>query len=257
LKFTRYQVNGAVQYGIVSDDMVTKITAEPWTNYEISSEKHPLSSVKLLAPTMPSKIVAIGLNYKSHLGDRIPPTVPEPFFKTPSCIVGPDDCIILPKDSNVVQEEAELAVVLGKTCKDATKEDALEYVFGYTCANDVSERNWQSNDLQWWRAKSSDTFGPIGPFIVTGLDPYNLDIRAKLNGEIVQNSNTSDLLFDVPSIIEWVSKFLTLEPGDLILTGTPGTTATLNDGDTIEVEVEGIGILSNCVKSQFGSSAMC
>ncbi len=250
MKFARYESNGTIQYGIVSGDTVSKITGEPWGEYEISSDTDTLSSIKILAPTLPSKMIAIGLNYKSHLGDKTAPSVPEPFIKTPSCIVGPDDCIVLPTDSSIVQEEAELAIIFGKTCRNATKENALDYIFGYTCANDVSERDWQKNDLQWTRAKSSDTFGPIGPFIVTELDPSNLAISARLNGETVQSSNTSDLLFDVPSIIEWVSKFITMEPGDLILTGTPGTTATLNDGDTIEIEVEGIGVLSNCVKTQ-------
>jgi 2-keto-4-pentenoate hydratase/2-oxohepta-3-ene-1,7-dioic acid hydratase in catechol pathway len=195
-------------------------------------------------------MVAIGLNYKSHLGDRTPPAVPEPFFKTPSCVVGQGDTIVLPKDSNLVQEEAELAIVFGKQCRNASKENALDFIFGYTCANDVSERNWQKGDLQWWRAKSSDTFGPIGPFIVTGLNPGNLDIEARLNGKVVQQSNTSDLLYDVPTIIEWVSKVMTLEPGDVILTGTPGTTATLSPGDTVEIELEGIGVLSNPVAAE-------
>tara|TARA_Y100000590_G_scaffold73383_1_gene80811 strand:- start:1497 stop:2249 length:753 start_codon:yes stop_codon:yes gene_type:complete len=250
LKFARYELDGAVHYGIVSGDTVNRITGNPWEKYEVAKESESISSIKILAPTAPSKIIAIGLNYKSHLGDKTAPSVPEPFIKTPSCIVGPNDCIVLPTDSNIVQEEAELAIIFGKTCRNATKQNALDYVFGYTCANDVSERDWQKNDLQWTRAKSSDTFGPIGPFIVTGLDPYNLAISARLNGQTVQSSNTSDLLFDVPSIIEWVSKFITMEPGDLILTGTPGTTATLNDGDTIEIEVEGIGVLSNCVKAE-------
>ncbi len=250
MKFARYELDGAVHYGIVSGDTVNRITGNPWEKYEVAKESESISSIKILAPTAPSKIIAIGLNYKSHLGDKTAPSVPEPFIKTPSCIVGPNDCIVLPTDSNIVQEEAELAIIFGKTCRNATKQNALDYVFGYTCANDVSERDWQKNDLQWTRAKSSDTFGPIGPFIVTGLDPYNLAISARLNGQTVQSSNTSDLLFDVPSIIEWVSKFITMEPGDLILTGTPGTTATLNDGDTIEIEVEGIGVLSNCVKAE-------
>ncbi|MBR61144.1 MAG: fumarylacetoacetate hydrolase [Dehalococcoidia bacterium] len=250
MKFARYELDGAVHYGIVSGDTVNRITGNPWEKYEVAKESESISSIKILAPTAPSKIIAIGLNYKSHLGDKTAPSVPEPFIKTPSCIVGPNDCIVLPTDSTIVQEEAELAIIFGKTCRNATKQNALDYVFGYTCANDVSERDWQKNDLQWTRAKSSDTFGPIGPFIVTGLDPSNLAISARLNGQTVQSSNTSDLLFDVPSIIEWVSKFITMEPGDLILTGTPGTTATLNDGDTIEIEVEGIGVLSNCVKAE-------
>ncbi len=250
MKFARYEADGRVQYGVVEGHTVTRITAAAWESHETTSDIRSLASVRLLAPTTPSKMVAIGLNYKSHLGDREPPKVPEPFFKTPSCVVGQSDAIVLPRESNLVQEEAELAVVFGKRCRGATRANALDYVFGYTCANDVSERNWQSGDLQWWRAKSSDTFGPIGPFIVTGLNPGNLAIEARLNGEVVQKSNTSDLLYDVPTIIEWVSKVMTLEPGDLILTGTPGTTATLNPGDTVEIELDGIGVLSNPVVAE-------
>jgi 2-keto-4-pentenoate hydratase/2-oxohepta-3-ene-1,7-dioic acid hydratase in catechol pathway len=250
MKFARYEADGRVQFGVVEGGNVTRITAAPWESHETTSDRRSLSDVKLLAPTAPSKMVAIGLNYKSHLGDRTPPAVPEPFFKTPSCVVGQGDTIVLPKDSNLVQEEAELAIVFGKQCRNASKENALDFIFGYTCANDVSERNWQKGDLQWWRAKSSDTFGPIGPFIVTGLNPGNLDIEARLNGKVVQQSNTSDLLYDVPTIIEWVSKVMTLEPGDVILTGTPGTTATLSPGDTVEIELEGIGVLSNPVAAE-------
>ncbi len=250
MKYARYEADGAAHYGVVDGDNVTRITAAPWESFDTTSDSRSLDSVRLLAPTTPSKMVAIGLNYKSHLGDRTPPAVPEPFFKTPSCVVGQGDTIVLPRDSTLVQEEAELAVVFGKRCRNASKENALGYVFGYTCANDVSERNWQSDDLQWWRAKSSDTFGPIGPFIVTGLNPGNLGIEARLNGGVVQQSNTSDLLYDVPTIIEWVSKVMTLEPGDVILTGTPGTTATLSPGDTVEIELEGIGVLSNPVEAE-------
>ena len=247
MKFARYEIDGRVEFGVVEGDAVTRITAAPWESHEVTSDARPLSAVRLLAPTAPSKIIAIGLNYRSHLGDRVPPKVPEPFFKTPSCVVGPGDAIVLPQDSNLVQEEAELAIVFGKRCRGATRENALSFVFGYTCANDVSERDWQSGDLQWWRAKSSDTFGPLGPFIATDIDPGNLAIEARVNGEVVQQSNTSDLLYDVPTIIEWVSRVMTLEPGDVILTGTPGTTATLKPGDTVEIELQGIGVLRNPV----------
>lgn len=250
MKFARYTVEGNIAYGVVEGDLITRITGAPWNSYEKTSDSQPLASVRLLAPTAPSKIVAIGLNYKSHLGDRKPPEVPEPFLKTPSSVIGPGDTIVLPAESNVVQEEAELAVVFGRRCRGATRSNALEYVFGYTCANDVSEREWQAGDLQWWRAKSSDTFGPLGPFLVTDLDPGNLAIEARVNGKVVQQSNTADLLYGVEVIIEWVSRVMTLEPGDVILTGTPGTTATLQNGDTVEVELEGIGILSNSVKSE-------
>lgn len=250
MKFARYEVDGRIEYGIVYGDTVTPITAAPWEPHETTSESLSLGAVRLLAPTAPSKMVAIGLNYKSHLGDRVPPKVPEPFFKTPSCVVGPGETVVLPRDSNKVQEEAELAIVFGKRCRNATRTNALEHIFGYTCANDVSERDWQAGDLQWWRAKSSDTFGPLGPYLVTDLDPGNLAIEARLNGEVVQRSNTSDLLYDVPTIIEWVSRVMTLEPGDVILTGTPGTTATLSPGDTVEIELEGVGVLSNPVAAE-------
>ena len=250
MRYARYEADGGARYGIVEGDSITPISAEPWAEHQAAGEPVPLSGVRLLAPAAPSKLVAIGLNYRSHLGDREPPKVPEPFLKTPSCVVGPGDAIVLPAESAVVQEEAELAVVIGTRCRRASRQDALGFVFGYTCANDVSERDWQSGDLQWWRAKSSDTFGPLGPVIATGLDPSGLAIEARVNGEVVQQSSTADLLFDVPAIIEWVSRAMTLEPGDVILTGTPGTTATLSAGDTVEVELEGIGVLSNPVASE-------
>ncbi len=250
MKFARYEAGGQVHHGIVEDETVTDITASPVDDYQVTQTKRSLSDVRLLAPILPGKLVAIGLNYKSHLGDREPPSVPEPFLKTPSSLVGPGDDIVLPRESNKVQEEAELTVVIGRRCKGATKANALEYVLGYTCGNDVSERNWQRGDLQWWRAKSADTFTPLGPFIVTGLDPANLDLEARVNGETVQKSNTSDLLYDVPTIIEWVTRVMTLEPGDVILTGTPGQPGDLHDGDTVEIEVEGVGVLSNPVRAE-------
>jgi 2-keto-4-pentenoate hydratase/2-oxohepta-3-ene-1,7-dioic acid hydratase in catechol pathway len=250
MKFARYQAGESVEYGIVEGETVTRITAAPWGDYETTTDVRPVSSVRLLAPAEPSKMVAIGLNYRSHLGDREAPKVPEPFLKTPSSVIGPGDPIVLPAESEVVQEEAELAVVFGKRCRRASRVDALSYVLGYTCANDVSERGWQAGDLQWWRAKSADTFGPIGPIIVTDLDPANLAIEARVNGEVVQKSNTADLLYDIPAIIEWVSRVMTLEPGDVILTGTPGTTATISPGDTVEIELEGVGVLSNPVRDE-------
>ena len=252
--FARYEANGEVAYGVVEGDTVKQISARPFEDYQITGQTHPLSDVRLLAPVEPSKIVAIGLNYRSHLGDREPPKVPEPFLKTPSSIIGPNDTIVIPREAIEegvnVQEEAELTVVIGKRCKRATKDNALSYVLGYTCGNDVSGRPWQRNDLQWWRAKSSDTFTPLGPFIVTDLDPDNLNLAARVNGETAQDSNTSDLLHNVPTIIEFVSRAMTLEPGDVIMTGTPGEPVDIKDGDKVEIEVEGVGVLSNPVKTE-------
>ena len=254
MKFVRFEAHGETAYGSVEGEMVRQMTASPFEEYQVTDHAHPLSHVKLLAPVMPRKIVAIGLNYKSHLGDRKPPEVPEPFFKTSSSVIAPEEHIVIPKEaiegSLNVQEEAELTVVIGRRCKRATKADALSYVVGYTCGNDVSVRPWQFNDLQWWRGKSSDTFAPLGPYIVTDLDPSNLGISARINGRTVQDATTADLIHDVPSIIEFVSRAMTLEPGDVIMTGTPGQPEDINPGDSVEIEVEGVGVLRNPVRAE-------
>ena len=253
-KFVRYEAHGEIAYGVVEGDVAKQLTASPLEEYEVTDHTHRLSEVKLLAPVVPNKVVAIGLNYRSHLGDREPPKVPEPFFKTTSSVIGPGEAIVIPREAIEegvrVQPEAELSLVIGKQCKRATRENALSFVLGYTCGNDVSARNWQRNDLQWWRAKSSDTFTPLGPFIVTDLDPGNLHLMGRINGKTVQDQVTSDLLYDVPTIIEFVSRVVTLEPGDVIMTGTPGAPGDIRDGDTVEIEVDGIGVLSNPVRAE-------
>ena len=254
MKYARYEAHGEIAYGVVEGDSVKQITAAPFEDHEVTDHTHGLSEVTFLAPVVPGKIVAIGLNYKSHLGDREPPKVPEPFFKTASALIGPDDPIVIPREAIEegvhVQPEAEFSVVIGKRCKRVSRADALSYVLGYTCGNDVSARNWQRNDLQWWRAKSSDTFAPIGPYIVTDLDPGNARLICRINGETVQEQSTSDLVHDVPRIIEFVSSVVTLEPGDVIMTGTPGRPGDIHPGDTVEVEVEGVGVLRNPVTAE-------
>ena len=247
MKFARYEIAGDVSYGVVEGDSVARITGTPFGKYEATEETHPLSDVKLLAPCDPGKVIAIGLNYASHLGDMKPPEVPEPFLKTPSAVIGPGGPIVIPSGARQVEEEGELTVVIGRRCKGATRENALSYVLGYTCGNDVSAREWQDGDLQWWRAKSSDTFAPLGPYIATDIDPGNLNLQARVNGEVEQDSNTSDLIHGVPRLVEFVSAVMTLEAGDVIMTGTPGHTGGLNPGDTVEIEIEGIGVLSNTV----------
>jgi 2-keto-4-pentenoate hydratase/2-oxohepta-3-ene-1,7-dioic acid hydratase in catechol pathway len=254
MKYARYEAHGEIAYGVVEGDSVKEITAAPFEDHQVTDHTHGLSEVTLLAPVVPGKIVAIGLNYKSHLGDREPPKVPEPFYKTTSALIGPDDPIIIPREAIEegvnVQPEAEFTLVIGKRCKRASRADALSYVLGYTCGNDVSARDWQRNDLQWWRAKSSDTFAPIGPFIVSDLDPSNVRLICRINGEVVQDQLTSDLLYDVPRIIEFVSSMITLEPGDVIMTGTPGSPGNIHAGDVVEVEVEGVGVLRNPVTAE-------
>lgn len=252
--FARYSLGETRKYGILDGEFITRIEGRPYDDYQVTNETHPLSKVRLLAPVEPSKIIAIGLNYKSHLGDKKPPSVPEPFLKTPSSVIGPDDSIIIPREAlenNInIQEEAELTAVIGRRCKRVKKKDALDYVLGYTCGNDVSGRPWQRDDLSWWRAKSSDTFTSIGPVIVTDLDPFNLDIKARVNGNTAQDSNTSDLLYDLPTIIEFVTRAMTLEPGDVIMTGTPGEPVDIRGGDSVEIELEGVGILRNSVENE-------
>ncbi len=253
-KYVRYEAHGETAYGVVEGDTVKQITGPPYEAHEVTDHTHALSEVKLLAPVVPNKVVAIGLNYRSHLGDRTPPKVPEPFFKTTSSVIGTGESVVIPRDAIAegvkVQPEAELSLVIGKRCKGATKANALSYVLGYTCGNDISARDWQANDLQWWRAKSSDTFTPLGPFIVTDLDPGNLHLMGRINGKVVQDQVTSDLLYDVPTIIEFVSRVMTLEPGDVIMTGTPGAPGDIHEGDVMEIEIEGIGVLRNPVRAE-------
>jgi 2-keto-4-pentenoate hydratase/2-oxohepta-3-ene-1,7-dioic acid hydratase in catechol pathway len=252
MKFARFETKGKAAYGIVDGDTITEISAAPFEAYKVTKNKYAPSKVRLLAPCCPSKMLATALNYKSHL-PHLPniatqaPTQPELFFKVPSSIANPGDTIILPKKAERVEEEAELVVVIGKRCCKVEVKDAMAYVFGYTAGNDVSARPWQRGDKQWWRAKSSDTFSPFGPFIVTGLDSSNLDIWARVNGKEVQHCNSSELLFDIPTIISFVSQVVTLEPGDLIYTGTSGTPAEIKDGDVVEIEVAGVGVLRNPV----------
>ena len=254
MRFARYEVHGEIAHGIVEDDTVRQITGVPYEAHEAIDHVHALSEVRLLAPVLPGKIVAIGINYKSHLRDREPPEFPEPFFKTASAVIGPEDAIVIPRaaiqQGVTMQPEAELSVVIGRRCKNTARDDALDYVLGYTCGNDVSARDWQRNDLQWWRGKSSDTFAPIGPVIATDLDPGNLRLAGRINGKVVQESNTSDLLHDVSTIISFVSQAVTLEPGDVIMTGTPGRPADIRPGDTVEVEIEGVGVLRNPVTAE-------
>ena len=253
-KFARYEAHGEVAFGIVEGDSVMQITAAPYEDYSVTDHAHGLSEVKLLAPVVPGKVVAIGLNYRSHLGDRTPPKVPEPFFKTTTSVVGPEDDVIIPREAVEegvhVQPEAEMSLVIGKKCKRASQADALSYILGYTCGNDMSARDWQRDDLQWWRAKSCDTFTPLGPFIVTDMDPGNMHLIGRINGKVVQEQITSDLLYGVPRIIEFVSALVTLEPGDVIMTGTPGAPNDVHEGDVMEIEIDGIGVLRNRVREE-------
>jgi 2-keto-4-pentenoate hydratase/2-oxohepta-3-ene-1,7-dioic acid hydratase in catechol pathway len=247
VKYVRYSHAGRVAYGLLEGDRVRELTGDLFSNPRPAGATARLSDVKLLAPVEPSKVIAVGLNYKSHLGERPTATYPGLFAKYPTSIIATGEEIVLPPDAKNTHYEGELVVVIGRKASRVSKEEAKSYVFGVTAGNDVSERDWQRSDLQWLRAKASDTFGPLGPAIVTGLNYDDLLLQTRLNGEVVQSQRTKDLIFDVAAIVSYVSQYVTLMPGDVIYTGTPGTTRPIKAGDTVEVEVEGVGVLRNRV----------
>ncbi len=249
-KFIRYRIDGAVSAGILDGDTVKQVHGDIFGTHRESGVTHSLAEVELLFPCQPTKILAVGLNYKSHLGGRAQPAAPEIFYKPVSALQNPGGPIAIPPEAKDVHYEGELVVVIGERACKISVEEAKEAIFGVTCGNDVSDRNWQhgvNKDLQWWRAKGSDTFAPFGPVIVTDIDYGNLLLQTRLNGEVVQKQVTSDLIFDCPSIVSWISQWVTLMPGDIIYTGTPGSTRKMSPGDTLEVEIEGIGTLRNPV----------
>jgi 2-keto-4-pentenoate hydratase/2-oxohepta-3-ene-1,7-dioic acid hydratase in catechol pathway len=249
-RFVRFRSASATAYGILDGDAIREFSGGLFGARRENGAVHALSSVKLLAPCEPGKILGVGLNYRSHLAGRPAPAHPEIFFKAVTSLQDPGEPIRIPRDATDVHYEGELVVVIGRQAKGVTPEEAHDAIFGVTCGNDVSERNWQhgpGKDLQWWRAKGSDTFAPLGPAIAAGVDYSNLLLQTRLNGEVVQRQYTADLIFDCASIVSRVSGWVTLMPGDLIYTGTPGSTRRVSPGDVVEVEIDGIGILSNPV----------
>ena len=251
-KYVRFRRGSTAAYGILDGDTIREIEGGLFGGHNETGVRHPLSEVKLLYPCEPPKVLAVGLNYQSHLGSRPAPSRPEIFFKPTTALQNPDDPIVIPPDANNVHFEGEIVIVMGKRASRISADEAKDCIFGVTCGNDVSERDWQNGpdkDRQWWRAKGADTFAPLGPAIVTGIDYGNLLLQTRVNGEVKQKQYTSDLLFDCPAIVSYISRAVTLEPGDVIYTGTPGNTSKLNPGDVVEVEIEGIGVLRNPVAS--------
>lgn len=257
IRYLRFQKGDMVSYGILEGDRVRALTGDLFGSWTKSNTTHALAEVKLLPPTRPTQVLALAGNYRSHLGNEsIPPKfqIPQPFHKSTSCLIGQGEAIVIPKDAQTVHYEGELVIVIGKKCRKVSKDKALEYVFGVTAGNDISERIWQNDenvkDVQWWRAKGADTFGPVGPYIATGIDYGNLLLRTRVNGEVMQEEKTDHLIHDVPSTVSFISQYVTLHPGDLIYTGTPGKTTDIKPGDTVEVEIEGIGVLKNPVTAE-------
>jgi 2-keto-4-pentenoate hydratase/2-oxohepta-3-ene-1,7-dioic acid hydratase in catechol pathway len=250
--YIRYLFNSAPSYGILDNGRITALEGDLF-HHRPTGATHALADVRLLTPCTPPQVIAVGRNYESHLlqAVKLPePTRPEIFFKPVSCLQDPDGPIVVPPDSTDLHYEGELVLVIGKRLRHASKEEARAAIFGATCGNDLSERNWQKGpdkDVQWWRAKGSDTFGPLGPVIVTGLDYDNLRLQTRLNGEVVQDQRTSDFIFDCATQVSFISRYMTIQQGDVIYTGTPGQTRPMKPGDVVEVEIEGIGVLRNPV----------
>ncbi|MBP1157019.1 MULTISPECIES: fumarylacetoacetate hydrolase family protein [unclassified Paenibacillus] len=249
MKILRYLANGFTSYGLLEGNDIIKIEGSIFGAYQITDQRIPLSEVRLLSPITPGKIVAIGLNYKKHAEEVNKPLPDEPmmFLVSPTAVIGPGDAIQLVNPEHRTEHEGELAIVIGKQAAEVSVTDALDYVFGYTCCNDVSDRHLQKKDGQFTRAKSFATYKPLGPSIVTDINPDEAPIRVRVNGEIRQESNTSDMIFSTAEIVSFVSQVMTLEPGDVIITGTPSGVSPLKDGDIVEVEVAGIGSLTNTV----------
>lgn len=241
------RAEGPTGAGLLEGDTVAVIEEPFWETTRRTGETLPLAAVKLLAPTQPRSIVCVGLNYSSHLQGRPEPNPPTLFFKPLSSVSGPGDPIVLPANAGRVDPEGEIVVVVGRRLKSVSREDAIAGIFGYTCGNDVSAREWQRADGQWWRAKGSDTFGIFGPTIATGLDYANIELTTRVNGAQVQHSGSNELILDIPEIVRYVASVMTLVPGDVIYTGTPGEPQALKSGDVVEVEVTGAGVLKNQV----------
>jgi 2-keto-4-pentenoate hydratase/2-oxohepta-3-ene-1,7-dioic acid hydratase in catechol pathway len=251
LRLARLRVGDRIATGVVEGDEVGLLRGTFFEDPVPTGEELPVEAVRLLAPVIPSKVVCVGRNYADHaaeLGNEIPPE-PLLFLKPSTSVIGPGDPIPLPTVSERVDHEAELAVVIGRLCRAAPEEEAGRYVLGYTCGNDVTARDLQQRDGQWTRAKGFDGFCPLGPWIETELDPSDLEVTCRVEGEVRQSGRTADLAFTPAFLVSYVSQVMTLLPGDVIMTGTPAGVGPLHAGEEVEVEVEGVGVLRNVVGS--------
>ncbi len=259
MRIARFSHDGSTSFGVVegpgadpADLVVAAIDGHPFGRFTFTGERHPLAAVRLLAPVLPSKVVCIGKNYADHVAEMGGPAPADPvtFLKPSTSVIGPGDPIMLPRNSNHVDHEAELAIVIGGLCRDVPAAKAADVILGYTCGNDVTARDHQKQDGQWTRGKGHDSFCPIGPWVETDLDVRDVAVQCFVDGEVRQDGRTSALIHDIPAIIEWVTAFMTLLPGDVILTGTPAGVGRIVAGQRVEVEIEGIGTLSNPVVSR-------
>lgn len=250
MKIYRYKISNKRYYGILKEENLYTVEGSIYGNFRIKPEKIPISEVTLLPPVNPTKIVAVGTNYKDHAQERGRKIPDEPliFLKPPSAVIGSHESIIYPSMSKRVDYEGELAVVIKKKVYHLNEEkQASNFILGYTCFNDVTARDLQDKDVQFTRAKSFDTFAAVGPCIATGINPHNLRLKTFLNGKLRQSGNTKNLIFPVVYLIHYISKVMTLFPGDIIATGTPAGIGPMSPGDRVDVQIEGIGTLSNTV----------
>jgi 2-keto-4-pentenoate hydratase/2-oxohepta-3-ene-1,7-dioic acid hydratase in catechol pathway len=259
MKLLRFKINNKEKTGILKGNEITGINSSmieamntPETDQLETIGRSKLEDVEVLPPVSPSKVVCVGLNYSDHAKelDMKLPTEPTLFIKPSTAVIGHETNVIYPADSTQVDYEGELGIVISKEAHHVKKDDATDFIGGYTILNDVTARDKQRKDIQWTRAKSFDTFAPIGPCIETELDPTNQNISLKLNGEMRQNSNTKQMIFNAYELVEFISNVMTLKPGDVIATGTPPGVGTMQVGDVVEVSIEGIGVLRNTVKAQ-------
>lgn len=250
MRYARVQTDAGAAYARIQDDLLLLLDGAPFLGGQPTGQTLPLCGARLLAPCEPSKIVAVGINYRDHateMGHDLPQD-PIIFIKPATSVIGPEDAIIRPADAQRVDYEAELAFVVGARCKDVSAADAHRYIFGYTCLNDVTARDLQKRDGQWTRAKGFDTFCPLGPWIETQFDPTCAGVRSRLNGRVMQQSDIAYFINPVPALLAFVSRVMTLLPGDVVTTGTPSGIGPMQAGDVIEIEVDGIGTLRNTVR---------
>ena len=249
-RYVKYEAAGRTNWGLLEGETIRELQGSVFEGAKPNGRTLKLSEVTLLAPAEAKKVVAAGLNYRSHIGEQSPAKYVGLFAKMPTSLVGHNADIIYPADATTLHYEAEVCLVIGKRAKNITEAQVKDHVFGVAPCNDVSERAWQKSDLQWFRAKGSDTFGPMGPALVRGADYNKLKLIGRHNGKVVQEATTDMLIFSIDNIVSYISRYVTLEPGDVIFTGTPGTTQAMKPGDTYEVEIDGIGVLRNKVVAE-------
>lgn len=257
MRIVRFAVDGRAKYGLLEGSIIHSLRGSPFARFKGPGSAFAvpdgntcnLAEARLLAPCLPSKLVCLGLNYRRHIPElqMREPAAPLIFLKPSTAVIGPGENIVRPGFSRRVDYEGELGVVIGRKARNIPESNARECVIGYTCFNDVTERDNQKEDIQWTRAKSYDTFAPVGPWIETDVNPDALKIETRLNGELRQSASTADLIFGISRVISFISGVMTLLPGDIIATGTPSGVGNMNPGDVVEVRIEGVGALRNYV----------